>query len=111
MTDYAKIAASVKRTLTRAGADLTFAGPPERTVKAVRAKVITHVIGSSGVNVGDVQFIVAAKSTTPVGEEIDTDPVRGELMNTASESLVVIEIEAIRPADIVVAWYVYGRPG
>lgn len=109
--DYAKLATNAKRLLTRFGMDVVLRGPPERTTKGVRVQTIAKEIEGSGVQVGDIKILLAATCSTPTGEVIDTEPQRGELIATANDNLVIMNVEPIRPGDVTVAWYVYGRIG
>lgn len=72
-----------------------------RSVFAMRNKTIVHTYPESGVQVGDIEFLMEAAA----------NPVLMERLETGDASLVIIATDPIKPADTVLAWYVYGRAG
>lgn len=100
---YTKLQATALALLGRFGSDATITSLAGvvRTVKAVRVKDVKHDLANSAVQIGDIQYLV----------ESDGNPDFQERFKMAGQNLVIVWKEPIQPADVVLAWYVYGRNG
>jgi hypothetical protein len=74
----------------------------EMTTSAIRDARVRHVSNfAGGVEVGDWRILAAATVTPEIGDRITVD----------TEELVIVAVEAIKPAAIVLAWFIWGRAG
>jgi hypothetical protein len=101
--DYSKMSAIVLTLLAKFGSQATLGdGLTARTCLAVQTKTIKHTIGDSNIEIGDVEYLVDGTVT----------PMQGERFTCAGDSwLLATQPIPIKPADVVLAWYVYGRAG
>lgn len=107
MSLYARLTATADRLLGAYGVSgtLTHTTPlgatETSTVSVVAVDTVRHLLGDSGVDIGDERLIVNA----------DAAPVKGDRIDYADQSRVVVQVEAICPAGTVLAWYVWARRG
>jgi hypothetical protein len=65
----------------------------------VRVDSVKHVESESGVAIGDERFLFAANA----------NPKHGDRVSVGGRSFVVIHSDPIRPADTVLAWWIWLR--
>lgn len=100
MSLYSNLKSTATRLLKAYGRSMML-GAPARAVIGMRVKTVVHAHTDSGVETGDIHFLLSA----------DANPVRMERLNTGDESLIIVATDPIKPADTVLAWNVYGRAG
>lgn len=110
MSFYAKIAKTVATLLAKFGRPITILSAPTRTVNTVRLKKSNHMLADSGVPIGDVVFLFAPKCVR-FGEdiELDTLPEKGDHFELEGETFAIMDVDPIKPADVVLGWYVTVR--
>lgn len=110
---YVKMSATALALLKKFGSPLMFSGPPVRQIAGVRIAQMERTLGDSGVMVGDWKYIVASRTTPEGGDPVETDSVPQvmERLVDGDEQFVVVYVEPVKPADIVLAWFVYARLG
>lgn len=102
MSFYGNLANTATVLIRQYGQALTLGvGASARVVRGVRTATVKHTLGDSGVQIGDVVFLV----------EPSANPTERERIDYAGEKLVVVFVDPIKPADTVLAWTVYGRVG
>lgn len=107
MSLYERLAATADRMLGAYGVSATLShttplgAVATSTVSVVTVDTVRHVLGDSGVDIGDERLIVNA----------DAAPVKGDRIDYADQSRVVVQVEPIRPAGTVLAWWVWARRG
>lgn len=115
--NYARMAATAARLITKFGRNWTLTtttGPAEstsRTYPGVRIDQVTGLsgdsgnaafLGDSGVQLGDVVFLLHPSAT----------PLQGDRISAGSESYVLaVAPNPIKPAGTVLLWQVWGRLG
>lgn len=101
--DYSKMAAIALAMLTKFGTTATIGdGVTARTCLAVQTKVIKHVLDNSDIEVGDMEYIIDGNA----------NPQQGERFSCAGDNYILAAKPInIKPADVILAWYVYGRIG
>ncbi len=110
---YIKMSAAALALLKKFGAPLMLSGPPVRQVAGLRISQMERTLGDSGVMVGDWKYILAATTTPEGGDPVVTDsrPEVTERLVDGDEQFVIVYVEPIKPAETVLAWFVYGRLG
>lgn len=101
MSFYSNLANTATQLIRDKGRDLTLGvGASARVVRGVRTETVKHTRGDSGVQIGDVVYLLEPSANPGLRERIIGD-----------ENLVIVFVDPIKPADTVMAWYVYGRNG
>lgn len=72
-----------------------------RDTIGVQIDVVRYLQGESRIEIGDFRMLFRA----------DANPVIGERLQAGADSLVVMHTEAIKPAGVVLAWWVWARKG
>lgn len=107
MSLYARLALTAQRMITQFGQLWTITATTganastARTVQGVVVGQVKHVLGDSGVEIGDKEMMLEATA----------NPVQGERIAAGSESYIVMQVEPIRPAAVTLAWRVWARSG
>lgn len=105
--DYARIAANATRTLQRSGRSWQIRTTTSanaisaRTAVGVKIDETRHVLEGSRINIGDHRMLFMASANPVIGERLTAD----------TETRVIVHTEAIQPADVVCAWWVWARAG
>lgn len=101
--DYASMAAVAKRMLTEFGTTATLGNLySQRSVLAVRIRVVKDDYPNTNIQIGDVEFLLEAAA----------NPVKTERITFGTDQLVIIEDPVeIKPATVILLWRVYGRIG
>lgn len=73
----------------------------QRTAHGVAVAQVRHLLGDSGVDIGDTELLLEASA----------NPAKTERIAAGGESFVIIQVEPIKPAAIVLAWRVWVRAG
>lgn len=107
MSLYPRLAATAQRLIRQFGRPWTITrttGPgasQSRTVNGVEVGQVRHLLGDSGVDIGDKELLLEGAA----------NPVKAERIAAGSESYVIVQVEPIRPAAIVLAWRAWARAG
>lgn len=105
--DYSRSAATALSLIERFGADVTVItttgadATTTRTAKAVFVDRVRHLLGDSGVEIGDWRVLFPASSA----------PLLTDRITRGAESFVLVQIEPIQPGDTVVAYQAWARAG
>ncbi len=105
--DYDRTALNAARIIGRYGrswqirSTVTANAVSTRDAIGVKIDEVRHVQDDSGIQIGDSRFLFRA----------DAMPVVGERLRAGSDSIVIVHTEAIKPADVVLAWWVWARAG
>lgn len=103
MFDYTEIADTAASVLSEYGTLATIGtGATQRTALVVMETVVSHALADSQIQIGDYKYIVEASA----------NPVAGERLTVGSDKMVIVSpVIPVKPADVVVCWYIYGRRG
>lgn len=107
MSLYPRLAATAQRLVTKFGQTWTITrttGPGKtatRDAYGVQVGTIRHLLGDSGVDIGDTELLLEASA----------NPVKAERISAGGQSFVIVQVEPIKPAAMVLAWRVWVRAG
>lgn len=107
--NYARLSATAERLLNRFGQFWTITtttGPAEATSRiypGVQIDTITHLLGDSGVQIGDAVLLLHGRANPLQGDRI-TAP-------DGTNYVLIVEPKPIKPAALVLVWYAWGRRG
>lgn len=104
---YARLANSARRLIADFGQPWTITrtlGPglsAQRVANGVVVGQVQHLLGDSGVDIGDKEMYLDASA----------EPIKTERIEADGESYVIVQVEPIKPAAITIAWRVWARAG
>lgn len=104
---YHRLAATARDLIGRFGQPWTITrttGPGQSTQRVANGVVVgqvKHLLGDSGVDIGDKELLLDASA----------EPAKTERIEAGGESYVIVQVEPIKPASILIAWRVWARAG
>ena len=104
---YARLAATARNLISDFGQPWTITrtlGPglsAQRVANGVVVGQVRHLLGDSGVDIGDKELLLDASA----------EPIKTERIEAGGESYVIVQVEPIRPAAITIAWRAWARAG
>lgn len=108
MSFYSELADTALEMLTEFGQTWTLTTTTaegvssSRTAKGVEVKTVKHLLGDSGVQLGDRELLLDASA----------NPMQGDRITDGTNSYVLIpKPEPIKPGATVLAWTAWGRAG
>ncbi len=105
--DYSRLALTAQYLIARFGVAVTLATTTAlnttatRAARAVFVDRVRHLLGDSGVEIGDWRVLFDA----------DAAPLLTDRLTRGSESYVLVQVEPIQPAGTVLAWQAWARAG
>lgn len=107
MSLYPRLAATAQRLITQFGQPWTITRTTgqnqttTRTAQGVQVETVRHLLGDSGVDIGDTELLLDASA----------NPSKAERISAGGQGYVIVQVEPIKPAAIVLAWRVWVRAG
>lgn len=104
---YARLARTARDLIGRFGQPWTITrttGPGQITQRVAMGVVVDqvrHILGDSGVDIGDKELLLDASA----------EPAKTERIEAGGESYVIVQVEPIRPGAITIAWRAWARAG
>ncbi len=107
MSLYPRLATTAARLIAQFGQPWTItrttgpAATTTRTVNGVAVAQVRHLLGESGVDIGDTELLLDGAA----------NPQKAERIGAGGKSFIIMQVEPIQPAAIVLAWRVWVRAG
>lgn len=106
MSMYTDLAADVSATLAEFGAEVDVYPPGSAVAatprpRALRVRTVRHVLGDSGVQVGDIEYLL----------DTTVEPEEGGRFSDGVNSYVIVFVEPVAATTEVMAWSVMVRHG